>query len=1272
MRFFENGPSVPDELLIARDEGRVVFFCGAGVSKARANLLDFFQLAEKVIQKLGVSKDSPVLKVFNQAREADGLISLDRIFGLLEREFSTEHIEAAVAETLLPDPDADVSAHRILLDLATTQEGKVRLVTTNFDRLFDECQSGLKVYQHPRLPHPSQHDEIDGIIHLHGRVNKNYSNSEGEGFILSSSEFGHAYLSDGWATKFFKEIIREYTVVFVGYSADDPPIQYLLEALNKKEGELSNVYAFQSGESTTAAERWRHKGVEAIPYVEGNYNVLWATLEAWALRARGVDEWYQSVIDLSKKGPENLHPHERGQVAHIISSIEGVRKFTRSNTIPPAEWLCVFDPYRRYAKPGHVGDFDSLKAFIDPFDLYGLDSDKRPIKIDPDDPYTDRDVPGGAWNAFAASRLDLQNLDEESFSSIRGYSAINMPRLPLRLNQLGVWIANVSDQPASVWWGANQTGLHPDIQRQIKWQLERSQKEVLSVVRQAWLYLFEAWEVKTNEYNQAWYELKALIDKDGWDRSTVRKYATINRPFLKVEQNIWGGPKPPEDINDLKVSNLLRIDVEYPELPEDVKIPDQWLFAVVREFRKNLEHALHLENEIGGYGLNNISPIIPDDDPNYNQYGRTHGLSLHVILFTSLFTKLIKFDVSSARQELVSWPINDDSIFTRLRIWVCGKVGLVSMKTFCQIIKDLSDDAFWNSYHQRDLLLVLAARWEELNDRARKVIEKRLLKGRKKDDVEDKKEYKKWKAWSSLNRIVWLDNNGCNFTFDFELETKKLKSISPEWKLKHAEAAAKPMEGRGGMVRTNTDYSSLLLVPLNSILVKAKQLSGKTEDFLREDDPFKGLSTAFPIRAFSSLTNAARHNEYPAWAWRTFLNTESRKSDKLKFSALIAERICQLPSGAIKEFIYSASEWVLSISKPLSLRFPELFDKLVSKLIHELQLQSITGSDSIASDSNKPDWFSKSLNAPVGKIAHALFHDIRIEGLKSGEGFSKGWLTHVKDMLSLDGDLRRHAIVTFSRDLNWFYNIDPIWTTDNLLSILEGESDIDQEAFWHGIFSSGNTPSKDLYIQMKNDLLSIVKSHYLVKHRYLEELARIILVGWGNRNEETQERYILNDEMRETLLQVNDDFRSHTLVLLKNWSKPNPNNKDKSWDDQLFEFFQDVWPRQLSIKSPITSARLFELACSNAGQSELIDVILPLLTTVGRNKLHIPYIRSTDNNVVDLYPRQILILLYKTLPQDVKEWPYHIEETLLRMSESDSNLKTDERFLELQKKWNER
>jgi hypothetical protein len=108
MRFFADGPNIPDELLLARDQGRVIFFCGAGVSRARAGLPDFFGLAESVIAKLGVVVDSPAHKLIQEAREIDsrigvaGVISADRVFGLLERDFHPRDIEAAVASALNP------------------------------------------------------------------------------------------------------------------------------------------------------------------------------------------------------------------------------------------------------------------------------------------------------------------------------------------------------------------------------------------------------------------------------------------------------------------------------------------------------------------------------------------------------------------------------------------------------------------------------------------------------------------------------------------------------------------------------------------------------------------------------------------------------------------------------------------------------------------------------------------------------------------------------------------------------------------------------------------------------------------------------------------------------------------------------------------------------------------------------------------------------------------------------------------------------------------
>lgn len=1280
MRFLKDSPSIPDALLIARDEGRVVFFCGAGVSRARAGLSDFFGLADDVIHKLSVPTDNPACKILNEAREIDkrtgvsGLISADRIFGLLERDFLVPDIEAAVAEALHPAEDVDLSAHQIMLDLATTPRGKVQLVTTNFDRLFEDCSDSLKIWQPPRLPDPSRHGEMDGIIHLHGYATKDYTGAKGDGFILSSSEFGRAYLSDGWATQFFREILDRYVVVFVGYTADDPPVHYLLEALNKKAGGLDGVYAFQSGLANEAAARWQHKGVEAIPYAENDgHRALWETLAAWAERARATDDWYKSVIDLAKKGPEQLQPHERGQVAHMISTVEGARKFSEGDDPPPAEWLCVFDPNRRYSKPGRTGGFGEQGPFVDPFDLYGLDSDIVPKQIDPDDHYGKREVPSTAWDGFAANRLDRQNLRDDSFSAIRGRWATNVPRLPSRLSEIGTWIMKVAGQPASAWWAASQFGLHPDIQESIQWHLERSQRDVGSVTRQAWRYLFEAWEKNRGDFYREWYKLEAAIEKDGWNSAVVRKFAAINRPYLKVERNYWGGPKPPQWEKDIRIQDMLKLDVEYPKPIDDANVPDEWLASAVPELRKNLEHALALEIELGGYGLNKISPIIPDDAPDDDRYGRTHGLSGSVIYFSSLFERLIEFDITSAKQELEAWPLKDDIIFGQLRIWSSGKDKLVSAQTFGSVIAKLSDNAFWNSCHQRDLLLVLAKRWHDLRQQTRKEIENRLLQGRAKWGGEDDTEFEERRSRASLNRLHWLANNGCEFTFDLDAETKKLQSLAIEWKSEYAVKAAESMEDRGGFVKTETEYSALLDEPLGSILTKARELSGRTEDLFVENDPFVGLSAEHPVRAFSALTTAAKRDEYPEWAWRTFLNAEAQKSDKPKFSALIAERISRYPNDAVAEFVRPVSDWILKISQHLSSNFPQTFDRIISKLINVLRSQP-PGSDSASVWGNKePDWKMKAINASAGEIAQALFNDPKKNNLEVGGGFPADWLAYVDKLLSLNGDLRRHALVIFAHNMDWFYTIDPIWTETNMLSVLEKGDESDRFAIWSGFFRASKVPNQKLYMRLKPNFLAFAKQRRLPRRSYGGRLAGIILAGWGSTHEGTGKRLISNAEMHDVLLNTDDKFRSRILWQFERWSEIKEKGTDEKWSVLLKEFLRDVWPRQKSVKNPTISARLCDLAFSNAERfTELSEIILPLLTTIDRDHLMLPTLRKSKDNIVDLYPHQTLALLHAVLPDNVAAWPYEIEEALQRIEQADISLNSDERLLELKRKWNAR
>lgn len=143
MRFFKNGPSIPDHLLERRDQGRVVFLCGAGVS-LNAGMPTFFNLTKHVVDYFYPPKDSAIASEFrlwvedNENGEDRPKTPLDQIFHLLHQEYGREEVNALVADRLwVAGVDAEKNIeHNIAARISSDQEGKPQIVTTNFDLLF--------------------------------------------------------------------------------------------------------------------------------------------------------------------------------------------------------------------------------------------------------------------------------------------------------------------------------------------------------------------------------------------------------------------------------------------------------------------------------------------------------------------------------------------------------------------------------------------------------------------------------------------------------------------------------------------------------------------------------------------------------------------------------------------------------------------------------------------------------------------------------------------------------------------------------------------------------------------------------------------------------------------------------------------------------------------------------------------------------------------------------------------------------------------------------
>ena len=116
MQFITNAPYIPNALLQAHEEGRVVFFCGAGIAYP-AGLPGFKGLVEQIYPQIGdVFKDIE--------RQAFDREQFDATLDLLERRLGQRlTARAAVAKVLKPKlrRKGATDTHAALLRLARSK-----------------------------------------------------------------------------------------------------------------------------------------------------------------------------------------------------------------------------------------------------------------------------------------------------------------------------------------------------------------------------------------------------------------------------------------------------------------------------------------------------------------------------------------------------------------------------------------------------------------------------------------------------------------------------------------------------------------------------------------------------------------------------------------------------------------------------------------------------------------------------------------------------------------------------------------------------------------------------------------------------------------------------------------------------------------------------------------------------------------------------------------------------------------------------------------------
>lgn len=302
---------VPERLLLAHARGEVLFIAGAGVSQ-RAHLPDFRGLVLTVYRVLDSAVHDILAKLPSDASvhtlpDFPGLSpsqiaeirrfasrDYDVVLGMLERRMdgpirTTSRVRHVIAEELRSSGNAPADIHRTLLRLAD-RGGAVTLVTTNFDRLFEIAGKALRpklqTYSLGGIPRPSRADDFAGVLHIHGVLDADAGRTSE--LIVSDQDFGEYYLRRRVVPDFIYDAARLYNLVLVGYSANDPPMRYLLNAVaadGTRFLDLKERFTFIGTDKIDPVELedWRGRGITPIPYSAAHgHAALLDILERWA------------------------------------------------------------------------------------------------------------------------------------------------------------------------------------------------------------------------------------------------------------------------------------------------------------------------------------------------------------------------------------------------------------------------------------------------------------------------------------------------------------------------------------------------------------------------------------------------------------------------------------------------------------------------------------------------------------------------------------------------------------------------------------------------------------------------------------------------------------------------------------------------------------------------------------------------------------------------------------------------------------------------------
>ena len=1228
MQFLNNGADIPDQLIRAVNERRAVFLCGAGVSK-QVGMPLFKKLTERIYGELGARwEDVPAEKKAFEGGEYDrALRSLEK---WTHYPGGPQHIRDATTRLLKAPPEINISHHRDLLYLSRDHQDRPRLLTTNFDTLFERAAkeagglSPVPSHTGKAIPKPGGVEDY-GIMHLHGRIIDEDLQLPQTHLVLTSADFGDAYLRDGWASRYIEDRLRLHTVVLVGYQAEDAAMRLLLDTLDADRGrfpDLKDIFAINK-QTTDSASIWQSKGITPIECAD--YSSIYNTLAEWARYARQPNAYaririrrtfldkanVQAKSQSKKKTPNDVSEFERQQLRFSLA--RGHLTTTLAEMNPSIAWL----PW--------------------------LDEQK----------FLQRNTDVAAWIE--------QNLND--------------------VNE----IRNVAD---------NIHLLNAETAQSLESNLNRLGNSLPPLLVKCWRLMIKHmrfWDYQ--QLSSEWLNIQSRIGTDDWSPEVISRFCEALKPKPMVSKLVrWreGMVDEPQRLADLiniefKVHNLVNTKKILSLLPTDIPpdVREQLLQALTHTLETALDEAV--DNEVEhNQGFSVSDRDIPCITTCAHGFGQP-GFQPIVSVITAIWKPLAAKDSSDALEIVDQWRKSKHRLLRRLALYAAAN-PVVPAETVAEILQKLPQGELFISNSTIEVYELLRQRWNDLGPEQRRAIEARLRERPPADCLREGMEADSSISSERIQRCQFdllgnLQRDGLDLGNESTQLLKEIQARWPAWQLRLSREyglrvllggyvqSVRPIDC--GELENQTDDELVATAETEGMgVIFREEETGPT---VTESPDWEACCRHKPQRALQALVSQAQRKLWSTPAWDKFLWMAKVNDNES------AQRIMQLlldtPDDSLMRLIPSASWW---LSREVE-RLPDeglwkLWDRLVDSV-----------SNDVEEVENDGDLYTKSINAPSGQLAEILLG--RWKTPEVGREIPEKIQIRLEKLIGTNGRFGTLARVNIAAEVTRLFEYAPNWTSENILPLFNWSSP-DARAVWSAQKYSNYIGSPTFFAKMKEPFLALFARADLGEEDLQCFSAWLVMMMLANQSPNVAYPITLR-EARVALRQLGErGMRTVVQRLANKMQDAKPEDKESTWDEVVGPVFKGMWPLDTELQTPAaTNALVRMLLASGAAFPRAAKDVIPFIRPENPGEGCSIFIMSISsayskelnisskeldnlsheelNNLFSGYPQIMLDLVAAIVGDQQQPGPYRLAEVLRRVRRHDPQLANTRTFQRL-------